>query len=326
MSRIKKFIISMVLFFLAISTVYSQQDPNIGLAKENDGIESILETAAIQIRNNKHFKGISDEQLKAADPQAVLSLLAPYEKDPAWTVRRLAHLYGVRLADLHPIPEVRQEVTKRLVEAIVNPDLHWSPQPYKWLLTFKAGDFNSQTKTLIRQSLMKDRHIDQKSLVLIVGVANIREELPRLKKLLIDEVAYKNDPNSFTKWYYTLGWKARLARARMGVEEDINRCIELVETEKFKGLGALNLLHDLAYIRQPATIDVLKEYVFSDERLSPVKPTAPGEPVAAYVIDILADCISNLPIKKRDGRGYKQDEIELCRKWMSEQTEWEIIR
>ncbi len=91
-------------------------------------------------------------------------------------------------------------------------------------------------------------------------------------------------------------------------------------------LDALNLFRDIGYIRQPEAIEFLKTYVFSDETIGQVSPPVPGEPVASYVIDILADCLENFPIEKRKGRGYKPEEMDLCRKWMSEQKEWKIIR
>lgn len=297
---------------------------NIGLAQKTTSVTEALQTIMRQARNNEPISGVSDAQLKVADPQQVLSLLAPYEKDPAWTVRRMAHLYEVRLARLQPTPEVRQEVTKRLVEASIAFSVH--PQANFWLLSFTKKDFNDESKALIGQALAKEdpyfHHI------LICGVANMTEQLPRLKQLLIDEVAYRNDPNNrySTKWYYTLGWRARLAKARMGIEEDIKKCIELAEAEQDSTERVLRILPQIGYIRQPEAIKYLQRYLESNKRLPRVKPTAPGMSYSNYVMSILAESLSNYPVKKSESRSYSEEEIDLCRKWMAKQTKWEIIR
>ncbi|MCH8121310.1 MAG: hypothetical protein IIC00_16490, partial [Planctomycetes bacterium] len=84
---------------------------NMLVAEGKVGITKALQLIMSQARNKEPISGISDTHLKTADPQQVLSLLAPYERDESRAVRRLAHLYGVRLAGLQPRPEVRQEVT-----------------------------------------------------------------------------------------------------------------------------------------------------------------------------------------------------------------------
>ncbi|MCH8120533.1 MAG: hypothetical protein IIC00_12485 [Planctomycetes bacterium] len=285
-----------------------------------------------KIENKEHPRiKISNTQLKAADPQHVLSLLAPYERDESRAVRRLAHLYGVRLAGLQPRPEVRQEVTARLVKVLVTPNSDLSPAPYKWLLSFTEKDFSNNTKAVIRQTLDKDNPnhglIGIRGVVRICGVANIREELPHLKGLLIDELAYqaKADKTHNKKWYLTVGWAARLARARMGIKEDIVRCIELAEAEQDSTERVLRILPQIGYIRQPEAIKYLQKYLESKKRLPSVKATVLGELYASRVMHILAESLISYPVKKKEARNYTQEEINLCRKWMSEQTKWVII-
>ena len=295
------------------------------LAQEPNDVSRALSTLMSQARDSKPMLSISDAQLKAANPSQILNLLTVYEKDTDWSVKRMAYHYEMQLARLHPTPEIKQEVTLRLIKELVDPNSSNSRHFYKWLKSFSKDDFNNTSKTLIRQSLSRIKPGSKKTrIVLACGVANVTDQLSRLEEMLIDEVAYSKRTGQ--KWYRTEGWCARLARARMGIKEDIDKCIELVNSTKHKGLGVLNLLHDIGYIRQPAAINFLKNYVDSDKLLSPVKPTAPGEPVAAYVIDILTVCLVDFPIERREGRGYKQHEIELCRKWMAKQTEWKIRR
>ncbi len=251
------------------------------------------------------------------DPCQIMLLFSERENDPCWIVREQTFRQEVHFAKTQTEPWIKQEVVYRLLS--IAPKVGLSGQACTWLLTFGEKDFDDRAKNIIRKAMEKPG----KGTVLICGVANIQEELPNLKKLLVDELEYQKRTGE--SWRYELSWKARLARARMGVKEDINRCIELAGMELDRKLMTLSLFRDIGYIRQPEAIDFLMTYIFSDERLEQLKPTDPGEPVASYVIDILAGCLRDFPVKS-GGRRYKPEEIELCRKWMSEQKEWKIIR
>lgn len=268
---------------------------------------------------------VDDKDLAEADANEIISFLEPYKKDNDFFIKEIAFKSELRLAALHQQNiSLRQKIVDDVVDAQLEPNQTLNPHPYMWLMGFRARDFGDETKAKIFDELKRK---PSKQIIEICGVADIKEGLPLLKELLIDEIAYAADPNRRTQWYLTIGWSARLARARMGVQEDINRCIELAESElKGKPPRILRLFHDIGYIRQPEAIDFLMTYVFSDETIGQVKPTVPGEPVASYVMGILVDSLENFPIKKREERGYKPEEIELCRKWMSEQKEWKIIR
>jgi hypothetical protein len=55
------------------------------------------------------------------------------------------------------------------------------------------------------------------------------------------------------------------ARARMGVKEDILRCIDLVESHPDEDYRVTWLLHGLSYVRQPEVINYLQKYLNSDK-------------------------------------------------------------
>ncbi len=302
---------------IGVITIYGDTS----LANEPNNVMTLLEAKINSARISEYPPElkITEEQLRRADPCQVLNLLSKYENDPCWPVREQTYRQEFYFARQQSEPWIKQEVVYRLVKAFVDPNLGLSGQACTWLLTFRDKDFNNEAKIIIRKAMEKPG----KRTVLICGVANMQEELPNLKKLLVDELEHEKKTRE--PWWFQLSWRARLARARMGVEEDIKKCIELVETEKNTHIRVTRLLHDIGYIRQPDAIDLLMKYVFSDERLEKLKPTDPGEPVASYVIDILAECLRDFPVKK-GGRRYKQEEIEICRKWMQEQKEWKIVR
>jgi hypothetical protein len=297
------------------------------VAEEQVEVSSLLSNLISQARNNEPMTWIPDEKLRLGDASSLVAMLSGYEKDPHWTVRYITSFYQVRLTKLHPArQDIREQVTDLLVNAMIDPNADLSPHPCKWLLSFQAKDFSEEAKGQIVQALQGSK--PSKELVLVSGAAQVETALPRLEEFIFDEAGYRNDPNKrhCPKWYHTMGWNARLARARMGVESDIDRCLELVETVEDLDRRVLTLLDDVGYIRQPQAIEHLKKYLESNERLSPVKPSAPGGLVANHVMSILAEALSDYPVKRREGRNYTEDEIELSCKWMAEQKQWNIIR
>ncbi|MBN2181412.1 MAG: hypothetical protein JW715_05825 [Sedimentisphaerales bacterium] len=313
-------ILSMVLFASITEIVQCKEESNI-----EDLMKARIESA--RIRENPPEIKITDEQLKAADPNKLLDILAPYEEDTESFVRSVTHINIVKIANLHPDnTKVRQEVVRRLTEATYNRN---DKPAGRLLMTFTAKDFSEPSKALIRQAMdnVNTGVVGGSLCVWLCGIADLQEEMPRLEKLMINEVAYNKDPNMryAPKWYYTTGWAARLARARMGVKEDIEICVSLIEEEIDKN-NNFQLLDKLGYIRRPEAIKSLKKYLDSDKRLPRINENTPGSPYADYVLDILIDSLENFPIEKKPGRGYRSEQIETARKWMSKQSKWIIRR
>jgi hypothetical protein len=311
-----RFTITAMLFLLACA--------NPSLASNGETISKVKASIeSMRIRENQPEIKITDEDLRRADPNQVLAVLAPYARDTVWGVRHTAAVYMVQIATIHPTTGIRQEVVRWLIDLVYSGNGH-NEGPL--LMGFTAKDFDDKARNTIRQALAKERV--GILTVQLCGVANIQEELPRLETLLIDEAAYIADPSrrDFPMWYYTLGWRARLARARMGVKEDIARCIELAESERNATDRVLRVLPQIGYIRQPEAIEYLRKYLESSERLPPTNPGARGERYASRVMHILAESLEGYPVKPKLGGRYTDQEIEICRKWMADKANWKIIR
>jgi hypothetical protein len=294
------------------------------LADNVANLESRIDSIMNNHKQNRPVKGLTDQELNTADANDLLRILGAYEDDQAWVVRRLSCWYQYRLAKLQPEPKVREQVVKRLIRASVSKGVK---QANKWLLTFTAKDFNEHSKQLIREALKKEKV--NRWHVLLCGVADMKEQLPFLGKLLIDELNHQAKEQRGEEgfdWYYTTGWAARLARARMGVQSDIKKCLELEETVEDLDRRVRRLLPDVGYIRQPQAIQYLQRYLESDKRLLPVKPTVQGELYANRAMRILVGSLRNFPIAKKETHSYTLEEIETARKWMREQKPWNIIR
>ncbi len=304
------YLITLIMTIFLISQITLAQEPKEKIAND-------LATMMQQTRDEMPITISSKDILAAGEPHVALELLKPYEKDISPRVRERAYTVGWQIAKSSRYSKVRQEVTARLVKALSDPNgLVWQ-QASERLLDFNSADFTNVTKETIHQIFIKGDPVRENYIVRVIGVANMQDEMTTLKKLLIDETKY----DSVGKWYGTVGWAARLARARMGSKADIARAIELVEVVPNDVTRVTTLLRHIAYIRQSEAIKVLHRYLNSDERLPRVKETVPGARYSQYALDLLAQIIEGFPIKSV-GPNYSQSEIELAREWMKNKDNW----
>jgi hypothetical protein len=154
--------------------------------------------------------------------------------------------------------QARQRIVARLLVG-VRDDAYNSGYLAARLLQFTSRDFSEESRQLVREMLLRGLVETQMNargeIILLAGVADLKSELPRLKQF-IDEHEGKlkqQHEENLAEWARTvekmperrqarfadslleqywqssLVWDALRARARMGVKEDIARCIELVE-------------------------------------------------------------------------------------------------
>ncbi len=296
--------------------------PSVTDSETIDRLRASIESA--RIKENRPVIKIAEEELKAVDPDQVLALLVSYENDPDRDVRDCARNHLTYLATIHPSPKIRQQGVKRLLEAVYKQN---DRRKVNRLMKFQAKDFDQSSRRLLREALYKDQV--SSLTVKLCGVANMREELPRLD-VLITPGADPNHPKPrsslFQKWYYTFAWDVRLARARMGVKKDIVSCVKMVKNEPNAHVRVLYLLPDIGYIRQSQAIEYISRYLSSQDRVAPTNPGMLGLRQACYAMHILSESIEGYPVEHRPGICYSDEEIELCRKWMADRANWKIIR
>jgi len=125
-------------------------------------------------------------------------------------------------------------------------------------------------------------------------------------------------------WQSSLMWSALRARARMGIREDIQRCIELVESHPDEDYRVAWLLDQLSYVRRPEVVSYLQTYLNSDklERYKGADTIRLSHGQRAGMA--LAKMLRGFPGKKDSG--VNKEGMKRCRKWMTEQKESDIIR
>lgn len=264
------------------------------------------------------------KQLLAADPHLVLDELTPFEQSADPEVRSEAVTISWQIGHRSQSSEVRQKVVERLTKTYdEDVDTAVRYEAYRSLFSFNAADFTEQSKAYIRKYLPEPNKLSQR-MILIAGVANMQDQIPLLKSVRMKAANYDALSLSEQEHFYgSAGWKARLALARMGSQEDIRYCIEMVEAYPDVQTRVTRLLDELAYIRQPETIRVIQNYLESDEWY-PSRGDTPGYYYWEYAITNLARMLEDFPVK--GDYSYSQEDRDTARAWMKAQTEFKIKR
>jgi hypothetical protein len=257
------------------------------------------------------------KKLVNQSPESLLEQLAPYENDTSPKIRHFTYTLCKKISDIQGDITTRQIVTSKLVNALADSSpLVWQ-HAAKDLLSFHPDDFTEESKQTIHSYLSQDN--PKYEIILIVGTANMTQSLPRLISIANDQ---SNNSPITGKWCGTSGWAAHLSSARLGHTDSTQYCIEKVSSEPNPVIQVTKLLKDMAYIRQKEAILFIKTYLDSNDRLPSLKANVSGTQYAQYAIDLLAECIINIPIERKYVGAYTPSEISNIRQWMNQESNW----
>ncbi|MCP4475710.1 MAG: hypothetical protein GY821_14320, partial [Gammaproteobacteria bacterium] len=227
--------------------------------------------------------------------------------------------------------EVRQEVVARLAQGLNDPNegIVGSVKE-NYLNYFGEADYTPRARAAINSAFVAGN--PDAPLVRLVGIANIPELMDDLGLLLIDEARFQGPSSHATNsydWAVSVGWAARLARARMGSQEDIRRVVELkVIVDKHYSTRSGNstlqkiLRGNLAYVRQPATIREFVRQLNDDGQISVYRGSKTVRIcVCENALVFLVKIIDGFPVKWKY-TGYSQADIDLAREWMKDEKNW----
>jgi len=317
----------------------------------------IVRSGRVYLDPNERFLGADQMvELYGAD---LIPVLAEYTSDPCDSVRGRANMILFKIGISTDDVEVRQEVVhKLLVRTQVEPCLDRFNG--KLLLRFTSGDFSEESKQVLRRLLREsmEKGNVSKTVVLLVGVADLKSELPRLNTLInelegplrerhekyleecrealnslpkrpegvppshLKKVYEKNLKKQY--WQHSVLWAALRARARMGVEEDIYRCIEMVESHPDEAYRAARLFKELSYVRQPQVVRYLAGYLENETLYPYLGPDVVRFTYGQCAAQALARMLRGFPVKER-GTPDKET-IAGCVQWLAEREQWDIIR
>ncbi len=275
-----------------------------------------LKRSIEQARTGGVVEFLSVEQCKAY-PETVLALLDEFAVDPMPRIRGLVCGQYWRVGNLSSDRTVRRSISERLLRMCDDPSPGVWQQAYRFLhglkrKTLEREDYSDASLAQVRQ-LFHERP-RRRYAILLVGHLKLHEELPALAELLIDD----SDVEKITKvvgWYGGTSWHARLARARMGVEDDIDRVIELVDKEPNPIVKVGTLLPFLGYTRQPKVFSYVATFLDGDGRMPACKPPHIGPAHAQYAMHVLAQHASDFPVAEKNVGGYTDGDIARAKEW-----------
>lgn len=269
--------------------------------------------------------------------EAILPHLDPYLADPNPEVRAdcVRLLLGVHL--LTDSSAARKQVADRLLRMAADNPAD-GKAIYPRMLIFRQSDFSEEARTAVRKKFLEyyaDREKEGaafSSLILLEGIANIKEDAELLHKL----VEEKSDDSMQAKmtsgtgvWWGKLSWQASKALARMGDAKETSRCLEMADSAD-PNQRVMTLFPQIAYIRQPSVVEYFKKHLFSEEMWQ--KPSNhSGDNLRDYAREIvgqLSDMVEGFPIESfRFATGKTDQQIILeVKQWFEAHPDYSVIR
>ncbi|WP_421795683.1 hypothetical protein [Haliscomenobacter sp.] len=178
------------------------------------------------------------------------------------------------------------------------------------LQKFEVKYFDPSVRKAIVDKLLVSNF--DSDLILIAGMLDLKELVPKFKSLV------SNENPDFSK-------APRMALARMGDKASIQYFIKQLSPNVL--LDNLRLLEVLAYIRQPETIKVFSDLLFSTKSL-PDDPCTGAEAYASFGLYYLAQSLEAFPIKtQKDVRSWRDGDLQKARQWMMQhKSRYKIAR
>jgi hypothetical protein len=199
---------------------------------------------------------------------------------------------------------------------------------------FEKESFTDQSKSSIASYEANDGY--QSNRIRLFGIAEVDtplldiEEATNKGGLFKDARAnelFKNMQTDHFVYYDSARWTSLLVHARRGNDKALNEVIEDITNTNVNDLvGLPDVVSDLGYVRQPAAIDLLVEFLFSeipsaDERL---RGDSIITPLSYHAIKGLSQSLIGFPVKYWDP--ITEEGLEDAREFIRNyEGSWRII-
>ena len=298
-------------FAILILTAWSQSAK--GATSGVDDYTRQFDLVVAQVRNEQP---LDDSPLWKMPAERLLTNIEGMLNDRSLSVRFACVRWLKKLLAQTNEAAIRVATVKALLKVAKNDaDGSLSRYALSSLLIAKVQDFDAESRKTIEQSVigLPDPHADA---ILVAGIVG--------GKVIEDRVALlRSRAGEERPWYATTAWASHLAMARMGDAESMAYCVDRVRGEKDVVIRVNRLFNDIAYTRNPAGVALLKEALFSEERLPPVKDNVPGTLIAQRALDLLAQVIEGFPVKS-GADSYSPEQLAAARQWMQSNSDLKI--
>lgn len=274
-----------------------------------------------QVRTEKYAPMPNRQLYSNENANELLSLLTSYYTDSLPGVRLKAYYLAYKAAENVADTSLKQEVVMVLVFMLKDPESGNVGNVVSWLSEFNSNDFNARA----RDSLVSALH----------NQVYYRDEIIKLTAFvgLNDQIEYIQT-NLRNGMYQSsaVKWAAHLALARMGVQNEIDFCLQMVKRQGVNDDVVYELIPDLIYTRQKIAMDYVIELLHDKAKnCTSGNPEYGGEIMCGYrIMEYLAPVIKDFPLPV-DSTGdlmvsNYQKALKQLREWFTNRNnEYELI-
>jgi hypothetical protein len=296
-------------------------------------------------RNNPNVVVDTRDIVSQYDPNSIIAQAIRLTEDPNEHVKKYGYGLLAAVGKKYQDLALKKEVVCSFVEGLTDSDESIVTTCAKLLFqNHQKEDFSDEAKAKLRNYL--DGVIQSNShgyyaqnVILLIGVADIQGETARLQTI-IEQVNGPLQPfGALALPRHEMVFAALKAKARMGDEDAVERCIALVDSVEDEEFRVVTLLKHIQYIRQPKAVEYIKGYLYSDKKQAYAGPDAVVYSYSWHAASYLEEMIAGFPTKKEIIEIYlkrsKKDESvdalqsfysEYCQQWIEKQERIEIIR
>ena len=201
----------------------------------------------------------------------------------------------------------RRAVVERLVAAAEDPEPMVYQRAERLLERFDSKDYSDDAKAALREVYRAQSR--RSRLIKAVGAAGLADLADELA-VVAAELDYGDK-----RWLYSPAWAATLARARFGLPGDTEAVVQRANGWADRHRLFTRLSYDLAYVRQPQTLEVLRKLLDSNE-MTPNLHGAGRLPLNDYVMDALATVFNDFPVARKSPGRYTKDDKKAARRYL----------
>ncbi|MGB1204760.1 MAG: hypothetical protein ACPG5B_03880 [Chitinophagales bacterium] len=307
-----KKIIILFIFFISVNVLAVAQSTN----ENHATIDSIYQELLVGNSFHVEYSTLLNETIKKYNETDLLEQLEKYKKQDGNNIKHL--LFNVWNAIFYKTEEMvlKQAMLENITSFCLLKYQYGRITHHLFLQKIPSVYYNDKAKKNIQDALEKYQHSE---LMLLAATL----ETDGLADFLKDFFKKQNPPSYKTAWD-TQYWQARLAFARLGDKESIDFYMEKFKNYDVQRPGFSNISAKMGYMRQPETIELLKELLMSDKNLKP-KYFRNGHGVAFYALYQLTQGIEDFPIPyENKGPFYTLEELEIARNWAKNDMPYKI--
>lgn len=288
----------------------------------SQNVQNMLDNYMQQIRTVEYANSPDKAMYSQENAPLLLNLLGNYYSESLPKVRLQACYLTYKAAKNVSNAGQKQNAVMVLVNGLKDPDSGNVGIIASWLTDYKKEDFNQEAKDSL-ESILKRKTLYRDKIVKLVAFVGLANQVEYIKSGLSNGIFQTTKEK----------WAAHLALARLGVEEEIDFCLDIVKSQGVNDDVIYELVPDLIYTRQQKCFDYIIELLQSKARnCMSANPESTQKIMCGYrIMEYLAPVIKDFPLEA-DSTGdlvvddYEKALIDLRAWFTKKQGNYEIIK